>query len=172
MVSFWSTRARSAQIGRDRAAWGTTVATWCARRAITPGDDLPRLAYRCEVPAALAPDSAVGAPHGVAAQYIDADSVITAADVASDDGPLGLAPDGWVAVTVVESVPSGATTGEPVMLTSDGIIVTGEAIVVDRADDSVLIAVPRPAAAAVAAGSDGAISVVRIAPRSAEPSSP
>lgn len=167
LASFWSLRARTTAASQDRAAWGTGVAAWCAQRAIAPGDTLSDAVNRCDVPAGLVPDSAIEAPDGVAAQSIDAGSVVTDVDVASTGGPLGLAPDGWVAVTVTESVPSGATVGDRVMLASEGIVVADDAVVVDRPDGAVLIAVPRALAATVAAASDGNISVIRTAPGTA-----
>lgn len=162
-----SLRARTNAASRDRAAWGTGVTAWCAERAIAPGDALPGAVRRCEVPTGLVPDSAVESPDGVAAQSIDVGSIVTSVDVTATGGPLGLAPAGWVAVTITESVPSGVTVGDRVMLASEGIVVADEAVVVDRPEGAVLVAVPRPLAATVAAASDGNISVIRTAPDTA-----
>lgn len=169
VTSFWSAHQRGAAVTRERAAWGTTVIAWCAARTISPGESIADSVNRCEIPISIAPTSAISTTEGIAAQRIDGGSVITGADIAPGDGPLALAPDGWVAVMIVESVPSDATTGERVMLTSDGVVLAEDAVILEddgagSGDGGRLVAVPRRIGAVVAAVADRGISILRAVP--------
>lgn len=164
IVSFWSARARSIDVERDRAGWGAIVEVWCAEHPLAPGDVVADVVYRCELPAARVPPSAISSTVGIVAQHVDADSVVTDVDVAESDRMIALAPTGWVAVTVIEAVPSGAGIAERVMLVAEGIVLAEEAVVIDTGSASLVVAVPRSLAATVAAASDGDLNVVRLAP--------
>lgn len=163
--SVWSLRVRSAELDRARDAWGSIVTVWCATDTLTAGDEIASGVHRCDVPAALAPVSAISSPEGVAAQRVDADSIVTEADLTRGAGPLALAPPGWAAVTIIESIPSGAETGERVVLASEGVVLVEEAVVIGDDGDTRLIAVPVSLAATVAAAADAGISIIRTTPQ-------
>ena len=154
--------ARLDDVDATRRAWGDTARVAVAARPHEPG--APLVVHVAEVPVALVPDAAIRPPGTaalVARQRIAEGEIVTAPDV-TGAGPLALVPEGWLAVPVVESPPSGAAVGDRVAIVSEGVVLTGEAVVVDVRDDVTLIAVPAEAAPAVpAAAAAGALAVLR-----------
>ena len=140
------------RVEQARAAWGDTSSVLVADRAVAPGD--PVVASSRDVPVALVPAGALGAPGRdptlVARQHVTAGEIVTEADVAGG-GPLALLPAGWLAVPIVESPSSGASEGDRVQLASDGLVVASDALVVGRLDDVTLVGVPAHLAASLAA---------------------
>jgi hypothetical protein len=112
--------------------------------------------------AALGPEDAAL----VARQHIAEGEVVTIVDVGRGDrsGPLGLAPDGWLAVPIVESPASGAAIGDRVRLAGDGMVIAAEAVIVGHHDDVTLVAVPAGVAPLVAAAAESGGLVVLLAP--------
>lgn len=133
-----------------RSSWGSMRTVLVADEPIEAGATL-RVVTR-EVPAAIVPDAAIDESSGLLArQRIGVGEIVTAIDVVAGAAPMALVPDGWVAVPVVESTPSGATVGERIRVASDGVVVTS-GIVVGHVGDVTLLAVEARHAPAVAAG--------------------
>ena len=90
---------------------------------------------------------------------MSAGEIVTGVDVAAPDraGPLALAPEGWLVVPVLESIPSGAGVGARVQVASGGVVIAAEALVVGYHEQATLIAVPAEAGAMIpaAASADG-----------------
>jgi hypothetical protein len=127
-----------------------------ARGSARPGELLD-VAVR-EVPAALVPtdplDPGAIAEPLVARQDVTAGEIVTAVDVgrAGHTGAGALLPDGWAAVPIVESPPSGAAIGTRVQIAGGGVVLAPDAIVTGYHDDVTLVAVPAAVAPMVAAG--------------------
>ncbi len=151
------------RIHATRAAWGETVAVWTATDPIDVGE--PLALERADVPTRLVPEGALPGdeplPDTAARRRVERGEIVVQADVAPADGPLGLVPTGWVAVPVVESVPSGSAIGERVRPATDGFELTDRAIVVGHLDGATLVAVPSDAAPLLAAAS-GAVTLLRL----------
>jgi hypothetical protein len=157
----WSLTAALASVDRARAAWETTGEVVVARRPARPGELLADVVARRTVPLALVPEAAVDAvPAGaVARQRIGRGEIVTLDDVAPRAGPAALAPPGTLIVPIVEHVAAGAHTGDRVVVAADGVELVRDALVVDRVDGIVHLAVraDRAAAVAAAAASSGGV---------------
>jgi hypothetical protein len=157
---------RVERIDDARQRWGATRTVLVAARDIAPGEALVVVAR--ERPAAMVTDSALGAEGAtlVARQHIAEGEIVTVVDVGRGErsGPLGLAPDGWLAVPIVESPASGAAIGDRVQLAGDGMVIAPEAIVVGYHDDVTLVAVPADLAPLVPAAAESGGLVVLLAP--------
>lgn len=146
---------------RDR--WGDTVEVLVAT-ADTAAGDVVSVEVR-SYPLAVVPRDAVAADRAgaplVARQRVTAGEVMVGADVAAA-APLGLVPDGWLAVAVVETPGSGAEVGERVQVASDGVVIATDGLVVGHTGDATLIAVPADVAALLPVASNaGALAVLR-----------
>lgn len=158
-------RERVASIDGARRAWGEARTVIVAQRDTTPGEVL-EVGVR-DVPAALVPLDALevlpeNAPL-VARQDVSAGEIVTSADIgrSGEEGPAALLPDGWAAVPIVESPPSGVAIGARVQVAGDGVVLAPEAIVVGYHDDATLVAVPVDVAPMVAAGAQaGGVAVL------------
>ncbi len=150
------------RIDRERASWGDSRTVLVAAEPIEPGTTLTVVSRR--IPLAIAPAGAIDDASGsIARQRIGVGEIVTDADIAHGDAEMALVPDGWLAVPVVESTPSGAAVGERSRIVSDGIVVTLDALVVGRVGEATLIAVPADDAASVAAAAEqGRITLLRI----------
>jgi hypothetical protein len=154
------------QVDEARAAWGDTRAVWVATADRAPGEVLAVMVRR--VPAAVVPAAALEPDQSdqppLARQQVSAGEIVTAVDVVGGDrsAPLALVPHGWLAVPVVETTPSGATTGDRVELASGGIVIATDAVVVEAGEQVTLLAVPADVAAMIpaAAEADG-VTVLR-----------
>ena len=146
-----------------KAAWGEPHPVLVASVDVEPGDDLEGATERREVPTPLVPPGAatdLGAG-AVARQRIGIGEIVMVHDVVATGGPQALMPDGWLAVAIAEPVPSGARIGDDVAVASGGIAHADDGIVVGVGAESLLIAVPAGAAAAVAhATSSGDVAVL------------
>jgi hypothetical protein len=149
-------RDRVAGIDEARQAWGDARGVLVARGNARPGE-LLGVDVR-EVPIALVPPGALepGAigEQLVARQDVTAGEIVTAVDVgrAGQTGAGALLPDGWAAVPIVESPPSGASIGSRVQIAGGGVVLAPDAIVTGYHDDVTLVAVPAAVAPMVAAG--------------------
>ncbi len=144
---------RADRVDAERAAWGETVTVFVADRALAPGDPLSVDAH--EVPAGMVPTGRIASPDGlVARQHVGEGEIVTDVDVVASGGPQAMTPDGWLGVPIVESPNSGARLGDRVQVVSDGVVISGEAIVVGHHDDVTVVAVPAEVAPAVPAAAD------------------
>jgi Flp pilus assembly protein CpaB len=155
-------RSHAAGIDRAIAEWGATRPVLVTRVALSPGD--PVVGDWREYPESLIPDTALTPADGqrLARHHLDPGEIITVGDTVGG-GPLARLPDGWLAVAVIESPPSGAGPGDRVQLASDGITLAGEAIVIGTAADATLIGVPSEIAPLVPlAAQQGTLAVLRL----------
>ncbi len=142
----------AAGIEDAKAAWGEPRPVIVAVTDIAPGTPLAAATERRELPAPLVPQGAVGELDAGATsrQRIAAGEIVVNHDVAAVGGPQALTPDGWLAVSVAEPVPSGARTGDQVSVASGGVLLAPDGVVVGSVADAVLVAVPVDEAAQVA----------------------
>ena len=146
---------RTASSERDR--WGTHVTVVVAVESIPIGAELGTRVETRSYPIALLPDAAVTdiAPNALARRSLVTGQILTRADIAAT-GLASRARAGDVVVTIIESVVSGANLGDRVMVTSEGVVLADDALVIDRPDGSrteylVRLSVPRSLAPIVAA---------------------
>lgn len=141
--------ASRAMAGVDaaRRSWGEQEAVWVASAAVEPGQ--PIRADRRQVPRALAPESAVRvAPvDAVARQRIARGAIITDVDLAARD-PVGLIPDGWVAVAVPAAIGHFAAGDHVRVYAREQFVAAG--VVIDRGESDLMVAIPVDAAPAMA----------------------
>lgn len=149
-------------VERARAGWGDVRNVLVAAEHIEPG--MPLTVESRSVPVALVPEGAIDDAAGlVARQRIGIGEIVADSDVARGASELALVPDGWLAVPVVESTPSGATVGEQLQIVSEGIVVTTDAVMIGRIGDAMLLAVRSDVAAPVAAAAEqGRITLLRV----------
>ncbi|MAT04353.1 MAG: hypothetical protein CL424_04835 [Acidimicrobiaceae bacterium] len=149
-------------VGEAREAWGDTTEVWVAARTIEPGT--PIVASRVRLPVAALPAQPVDDdPSGTTArQAIGRGEVVTSLDVAADGAPGDLIPSGWLAVPIAEATVSLARIGERVVVTTDGVVIADEALVVDDLDGVPLVAVPAEAAPLVALANDTGVTLLRM----------
>lgn len=145
--------ARSDAIDAERAAWGESVTVFVADRALVPGDPLTVVAV--DVPRAMMPPDALATPDpSTVRRHVGEGEIVVAADVVASSAPHAMIPAGWLGVPIVESPASGAAVGDRVLLVSDGIVISGDAVVAGHHDDVTIVAVPAAAAPAVPAAAD------------------
>lgn len=139
----------------ERARWGDTDTVLVAIRDVAAGEALERLVVERRYPVAMIPPAAVGSLDiGAAARHrVAAGEIVVDVDVAATTAPRSLIPRGWLGVAVVETVASGATVGDRVVVASEGVRLADDALVVGRSDGVVIVAVPGDDAATVAAAS-------------------
>jgi hypothetical protein len=110
----------------------------------------------------IADTSAASVEGAVARQHVGAGEVIDHGDIAVA-GPLGLVPEGWVALALVESPRVGADVGARVRLVAEGIVLVREAIVVDINSDRTLVALDEAdAGPAALAAADRSVSLLLV----------
>ena len=148
-------------VERARAAWGDQVEVWVADAELEPGR--PVAARPRHMPTAVVPSGAVDAdPNGATArQRVGPGEIVTAADLTRGSPPGSLMPDGWLAVPVDESTPSGAEIGDQVQLAADGMTIADDAIVVAMVDAVPLVAVPADQAPMVALANESGVTLLR-----------
>lgn len=153
---------RAAELDKTQQEWRDTVTVWVARTDLVPGDAIADNVDPIQMPAAVAPPTALTAPTGVIGQAVDAGTALTAADAAPGLDDLALVPDGWGAIAVVEDVASGAVAGDRVGVISEGLMLVGDAIVVDASAERTLLAIPPGSSEAVAAANaSGSVTLIR-----------
>lgn len=158
--------ARIAAVDAERATWGEQTTVWVTTRSLAPGDLLGGAAEQRTIPAAIAPP---GAFHGsstdsqrdIARQHVGLGEIVVDTDIAPSKGRLALVPEGWLAMAVVELIPSGAEIGATVQLVSDGVVLSTNALVVGRAGEAILLATPADIAPLIpAAAAAGGVSLL------------
>lgn len=147
-----------------RDGWGEVATVWIAELPAEPGDTL--VVERHDVPVRLVPEGAAEADRqlvgSTARRAVAAGAIVTDIDVGVRPGPLGLVPEGWLIVAVVESPSVGAGVGEAVQVASDGIVLAADAVVIEAGADRTLLAVPGDVAPMIAfAVAQGAVSLLR-----------
>jgi hypothetical protein len=137
----------------ERARWGDTDTVLVATRDVAAGEALAVVERR--YPVAMIPPAAVESLDiGAAARHrVAAGEIVVDVDVAASTAPRSLIPPGWLGVAVVETVASGATVGDRVVVASEGVRLADDALVVGRGDGVVIVAVPADEAPTVAAAS-------------------
>lgn len=142
-----------AAVGDARRAWGVERTVLIATRDAAPGEPLDGVVEGQPRPVPMIPDAALTeAPAGaVLRQHVSAGEIAVEADVTPTAAPQALIPPGWQGVAVSERVPTGAAVGDRVAVASGGVVLAGDAVVVAARGEAVLVAVPAPEAAAVAA---------------------
>lgn len=162
--AYLAAAGHTAAADRAQAAWGSTAPVLVATTDLRPGDPLAGGVAVRDWPAALVPPGVLAAApdDGVARQHVAGGELLGARDVAAA-GPLALVPDGWLAVPVSESPPSGAVTGDRVRVASEGVVIAEQALVVGQVDaDVTLVAVPADGAALLPLAADaGALTLLR-----------
>jgi hypothetical protein len=169
-AAYASVGSHTAAHDAARAEWGATSPVVVAHTPLAPGDALGARVAIAAWPSAIVPPDALAAvePGLVARQHVASGDVVGALDVAPGDGPLALVPDGWVAVPVVESPASGAEIGERVQVTSEGVLLAGDGLVVGgvgggMAGAVTLVAVPADVAPLLPAAADaGHLTLLRL----------
>lgn len=153
--------AHQTRLDAQVRAWGDTAEVWVAETDHAPGD--PLRTTRRRVPVGAAPGAAVDEVDGGAhaRQRLVAGEIVTDADV-TPAGALGLLPDGWRAVAIVERPASGADVGDRVDVTTEGLVLVDGGIVVDRFDDVTLVGVPGEAAPLVALADTTGVALLRL----------
>lgn len=167
--AYGAARSRSDAAADARAAWGAVTPVLVATAELRPGDPLAGHVELVSWPAAVAPPDALAeaAPAAVARQHVAVGAPLGVADVAPAGGPLGLAPEGWLAAPVIEQPRSGAVAGDRVQVVSDGVVLAAEAIVVGFVEEAsepvTLVAAPAEVAALLpAAGAAGRLTLLRV----------
>lgn len=162
-----SVAGRLARVEAERASWGGRRTVLVARIAIRPGDPIdtavaPRSLPLAVLPAEpLVPDRPADHEGSVARRHVGVGEILTQGDLAAGTAPLALIPEGWLAVPVVESPPSGARVGDRVLVVTDGFVASGNALVVGHIDGTTLVAVPAHEGAALpAASQNGAVTLL------------
>jgi hypothetical protein len=150
----WAGATTLAAMADARDAWGTTVPVAVADVALSPGDHAgaDTVSLR-DWPAALVPPGALRTmPDAVVRQRVEPGEALSPADVGPATGAAGLLADGWVAVAVPldESRRPPLATADRIGVVVDGVRATGGAVV-EAAPGLVIVAVPEPEAAPVAA---------------------
>ena len=153
-----------AGVDAARDTWGEARAVFVATADIAPGERIAGSARQRDLPRPVVPPSAVGElePAAVARQSIRAGEVIVRHDVAAAGGPQALIPQGWIAVPVAESVPSGARPGDRVRVAAAGAELAPDGVVVGTAPGIVLVAVAADRAAPLAQASASGDAVVML----------
>ena len=90
--------------------------------------------------------------------------VLTELDIADRRGPAALADAGTLVVALSDPLSRNVTTGLPVQVAADGIVLAGSATVVDIADEIVFVAVDAVDAPAVAAAAQQGIASLLYVP--------
>ena len=169
-AAYASVSSHTAARDAARAEWGATSPVVVARTPLAPGDALGARVTIDAWPSAIVPPGALAAlePGLVARQHVARGDVVGALDVTPGGGPLALVPDGWVAVPLVESPASGAEICERVQVTSEGVLLAGDGLVVGgvgggMAGDVTLVAVPADIAPLLPAAADtGHLTLLRL----------
>lgn len=142
---------RVTELEHAKDDWDASVTVWVATHDLDVGEPVHDNVHSIQMPRAAAPPSALTQPKGTLRQAVDAGAPITEIDVAARTDDLALVPDGWAAVAVVEEVGSGATVGDIVDVTTEGVTIVDRAVVVGTVGDAILLAVPANAAPALSA---------------------
>jgi hypothetical protein len=139
----------------ERARWGDTGTVLVVTRDVVAGEAMTGVIAERRYPTAMIPPGAVTTlePGAAARHRLATGEIVVDVDVAATTAPHSLIPHGWLGVAVVETVASGATVGDRVVVASDGVRFAADALVVGRGDGVTIVAVPDDEAPNVAAAS-------------------
>ena len=158
-VAAWATMSYTAGIDAERSRWGHTRPVLIATTDIEVGTPLADATAVVDHPVAVVPERALDPgvldPATVARRHLPAGSTVTDADVGATSAPRTFLGEDEVAVTLTERIASGARPGDPVVVTTDGIVLAERATVVGVVDDRVIVAVDAAVAPMVAAAATG-----------------
>lgn len=153
----------TSQVEAAKEAWGETRGALVAIAEVQPGEPVAGATELRQLPTPMVPEGAVSElePGATATQRIAPGEIVMAHDVAATSGPQTLIPDGWLAVSIAEPVPTGVRTGDDVSVASAGVVLADDAVVVGVVGESVLVAVPAAEAPQVAqAASSGDVALL------------
>ena len=162
--------AAMGDVRRQRDAWGHATTVFVTTRDVAIGERLTGAVTARDVPTAVVPQAALTELPAVATatQRLTAGEIVVDIDVADEEAPLALVPDGWLAIDVPrtdEPLDAGRALfdiGDSAIVLADGSIVAEQAIVVDVAGDRLAVAVPRDVAAHVAQAANQRIAVLAL----------
>jgi len=148
-VLAWS--ALTVDVRDARRSWGSSAEVWVAVADHWPGE--PIRAERRVLPVVAVAVGAVDVDprRMVARQHLGTGEVINDVDVVGSDGPFALAPPGSIVVSVADPLVVDAPVRAPVVVSSEGIVLSDDGTVVGVVDGVIRVAVPRGDAPAVAA---------------------
>ncbi len=157
-------RGRVVELDEARRSWGDTRRVLVAAAPLEPGEPIAVLSL--DLPRALLPIGALEElPAGARLRQRVADGeVLTELDVADRRGPAAIADAGTLVVALSDPLSRNVTTGLPVQVAADGIVLAGSATVVDIADEIVYVAVDAVDAPAVAAAAQQGIASLLYVP--------
>ena len=144
--------------------WAHRVEVLVAADDHRPGDVLTT--RRIELPTVAVPAGAIDEqPAGARArQFLSAGAVVEHADIATTAGPAAGALPGTAIVPIPHLVSTPAAVGSAVDVLADGIVLAADATVAGAEGDTLLVAVDRGDAPAVAAAALGGIATVAFLP--------
>lgn len=154
--------------GLEQQRWGTLQAVLVVTQPVDAGDIIEGVHVR-NYPVAVLPDDVL-APASrarwpvTARHHLSAGAILTESAISDGRTPMALARSGDVIASIDAPRRLGLITGDRVMVATDGIIIVDDALVVDVADDSILISVPVHHVGAITAAQSGlsGVSVVLI----------
>lgn len=153
------TMSWAAGVEAERAEWGRSTEVLVTTSDVEVGTPIAVAVARVRHPAAVVPPRALPADAAdaghVIRRHLPAGVVVTDADVGATSGPRSLLGPDQLAVAVTERIASGARVGDPVVVVTEGIVLTAGATVVAIDDSRVLLAVHHESAAMVAAAAAG-----------------
>ncbi|MEL6893166.1 MAG: hypothetical protein AAFP84_16350 [Actinomycetota bacterium] len=134
-----------------RNAWGERIEVWVAARDHEPGDSVEVVSTA--MPRTLVPAAALDAEPAdeVARRRIAVGEVVVGPDVAGPPRPVALAPTGSVVVAVADPLVPDAPLGAAVLVVAEAVVLADAGVVTSVHDGVIGVAVPAPAAPAVAA---------------------
>lgn len=143
----------------EQQRWGTLQAVLVVTEPVDAGASIEAVEVR-NYPIAVLPDAAL-APESrtrwpvTARHRLSAGAILTETDITDGRAAVVLARPGDVIASVDAPRRLGLITGDRVMVATDGIILVDDALVIDVADDSILISVPARHAGAITAAQSG-----------------
>ncbi len=140
-----------AAVDAERAAWGDTVHVFIASRDLSP-DEIIAVDV-VSIPVAMVPSAALTTlPDDVRLrQRVTAGEILTDADITAASGPAASATAGTAVVAVIDPLARSVVVGLEVRVSSEGVVLADDAMIVSVVDDVVYIAVAERDAPMVAA---------------------
>lgn len=149
---------QSRSVEEARRRWDTVRSVVVATDDHEPGAPVTERTTRTvDLPIGAVPPSALERLSGDARarQRIAAGEIVVEVDVTLGPGPAAGADPGTLVVPVVDPLARDLPTGQLVVVAADGIVLADTAQVVAVRDDVAYVAVPPPAAPAIAAAARG-----------------
>lgn len=146
---------------RAAAAWGVTVPVVVVLEELAPGEAITAVEVR-DYPLALLPVGHMSSvpTDAVARQHLVAGQILSDTSLVATGARRTPARDGDVAVTISEQLPSGARTGDRVIVTSQGTILVDDALVLESDPPTIVLSVPRELGPIVAAAGNGELALL------------